>query len=56
MKKMRLVITGSRNGYADLHKHLNEFCLKFCIPSIVILGDALGVDRDALRWVQDRNI
>lgn len=44
---MRCVITGTRDGRADLWHWMYRFVAKYGAPELWILGDADGVDSDA---------
>lgn len=44
---MRCVITGTRDGRADLWHWMRRFAARYGVPELWILGDATGVDSDA---------
>lgn len=44
---MRCVITGTRDGRADLWHWMRRFAARYGVPELWILGDAKGVDSDA---------
>lgn len=44
---MRCVITGTRDGRADLWHWMRRFVARYGVPELWILGDARGVDADA---------
>ena len=52
----RLVVTGTRQGRADVWLLLDEFVQKYGVPSMVLVGDARGVDEDARAWALARGI
>jgi len=47
---MKLVITGSRFGRADVEYWLDRWVRKYGVPDLIILGDARGVDAQARAW------
>lgn len=48
----RVVITGTRNGRADIAALLDRFVAEDGWPGLWILGDARGVDTQALEWLR----
>jgi hypothetical protein len=45
---MKLLITGSRHGHPDLERWIARWLLARGKPEVFVLGDAEGVDADAL--------
>lgn len=48
----RLVITGTRNGRPDVWDALDRWCGAFGTPSVLVLGDQVGVDAGAADWAR----
>lgn len=51
---MKLLVTGSRHGRLDVEHYLDRWARKFGEPHWIVLGCALGVDRQALLWAIER--
>lgn len=47
---MKLLVTGSRDGRRDVEHWLDRWLVKYGIPELVVLGDARGVDWQAMQW------
>ena len=50
----RLVVTGSREGRADVERALDTWVMRYGIPQLVIVGDQRGVDTQAFEWAKER--
>lgn len=51
---MKLCVTGSRDGRPDVEYWLDRWVRKFGLPSLLVLGDARGVDTQAYDWALAR--
>lgn len=51
-----LLITGSRHGRPDVAYWLDRWVDKHGRPSMVVLGDARGVDSQAREWCEKRGL
>src|SRR5688572_25673070 len=49
---MKLAITGTRHGRADVVAVLDAWVAKHGGPAVVIIGDAPGVDKQASDWAR----
>lgn len=52
----KLLVTGCRKGRSDTAARLDEFCARFGYPGSLVLGDAAGVDLEALVWARDNHV
>lgn len=53
---MRLIVTGTRHGRADLRAVLDAFVADHGEPDLVLVGDARGVDAQARAWAITRGL
>lgn len=49
-----LIVSGSRDGHPHVAQVLDRWVTKHGAPELVVLGDASGVDRQALDWCIDQ--
>ena len=52
---MRLLVTGTRHGRDDVRDVLDAWVDRYGVPELVVLGDALGVDKQAMFWCAERD-
>jgi hypothetical protein len=52
---MRLLVTGTRYGRDDVREVLDAWVAQHGVPELVVLGDAGGVDKQALWWCAERD-
>lgn len=53
---MQLLVTGTRRGRPDVEKWLGFWARKFGWPSLLVVGDASGVDAQAYAWGRRRGL
>lgn len=47
---MRLLVTGTRRGRPDVELWLGRWMQRHDVPSLLVVGDARGVDAQAYAW------
>lgn len=47
---MKLVVTGTRRGRPDVAYWLDRWARRYGLPEVLIVGDADGVDAQAVMW------
>jgi len=53
---VKLCVTGTRDGRLDVAYWLDRWVRRFGYPELLILGDARGVDTEALCWCRERQL